>query len=158
LSRENLRYFEDFLLFLRNSQNQPAPWLEIRHISSFATRGNPGVKPRVLHQPLASNVDVEQLANFCVAVIQGAMLAGKIRVDSRCVESIMEDLLSHLKRYVRVPRAPRKRVAKHHHAKQPTASPKALVPTTIAELQDWSATKDLMEDHHNDPTRPENEV
>jgi hypothetical protein len=58
---------------------------------------------------LASIVDVEQLANFCVAVIQGAMLAGKIRVDSRCVERILEDLLSHLERYVRVPTAPRKR-------------------------------------------------
>jgi len=58
---------------------------------------------------LASIVDVEQLWNFCVSFIQGAMLAGKIRVDSRCVERILEDLLSHLKRYVRVPTAPRKR-------------------------------------------------
>ena len=43
-----------FYFFSGNSQNQSAPWLEIRHISSSATRGNPGVKPRVLHQPLAS--------------------------------------------------------------------------------------------------------
>lgn len=42
-----------FLLFLGNSQNQSAPWLEICHVSSSAARGNQGVKPRVLQHALA---------------------------------------------------------------------------------------------------------
>jgi TetR/AcrR family transcriptional regulator, transcriptional repressor for nem operon len=54
---------------------------------------------------LSSTVDVEQLANFCVAVIQGAMLTGKASRNSRCVETVFEDLLSHLKRYVKTPAA-----------------------------------------------------
>ncbi len=55
---------------------------------------------------LANNVDVEQLANFCVAIIQGGILIGKIRGNCRCVESTFEDLLSHLRRYAKVPTAP----------------------------------------------------
>ena len=58
---------------------------------------------------LSSAADVEQLANFCVATIQGALLTGKARRNCRCVESIFEDLLMHLKRYVKGPTAPRKR-------------------------------------------------
>src|SRR5262249_44083160 len=41
---------------------------------------------------LSSDVDVEQLANFCIAVIQGAMLAGRIGRNCRRVEGVFEDL------------------------------------------------------------------
>lgn len=82
---------------------------------------------------LANDADVEQLANFCVAVIQGAMLTGKIRGNCRSVESTFEDLLSHLKSYVRVPTAPKKR---NRRIKQPSALPKAPVPRSVVELHD----------------------
>lgn len=58
---------------------------------------------------LSSTADVEQLANFCVATIQGAMLTGKIRRNCGCVENVFEDLLQHLKCYARV-RAASKRL------------------------------------------------
>jgi len=66
---------------------------------------------------LASNVDAKQLANFCVAVIQGAMLIGRIGRDCRRVEVVLEDLLSHLKRCAKVPTAPRKRLARNPRPK-----------------------------------------
>jgi TetR/AcrR family transcriptional regulator, transcriptional repressor for nem operon len=96
---------------------------------------------------LASNVDVERLSNFCVTVIQGAMLTGKIRLDVRCVESIFEDLLNHLKRYVRVPTAPKKRLSRDRRAKQLSAMPKPPVPTTVVELSDSQSAGDPSEDH-----------
>lgn len=59
---------------------------------------------------LSSTADVEQLANLCVATVQGAMLTGKARRESRCVENVFEDLLSHLKRYAEVPTPQKKRL------------------------------------------------
>jgi TetR/AcrR family transcriptional repressor of nem operon len=41
----------------------------------------------------------EQLAEFCVAAMQGAMLVGKVRRDSQAVARIFEDVLVHLSRY-----------------------------------------------------------
>lgn len=107
---------------------------------------------------LANDVDVEQLANFCVAIIQGAMLTGKIRGTCRCVESTFEDLLSHLKSYVRVPIAPKKRLGGNRRVKQPSALPKAPVPTTVVELHDSQNPAETLENHLVDQSRPANEV
>lgn len=85
---------------------------------------------------LANDVDVEQLANFCVAIIQGAMLTGKIRGNCRCVESTFEDLLSHLKRYAKVPTAPGKRLGRRRTLLQPSTLPKTPAPTTVVKLHD----------------------
>ena len=48
---------------------------------------------------LLPTVDEEQLAEFCVAAMQGAMLLGKVRRDSQAVAKIFADLSMHLKRY-----------------------------------------------------------
>jgi TetR/AcrR family transcriptional regulator, transcriptional repressor for nem operon len=48
---------------------------------------------------LLPSADVEQLAEFCVAAMQGAMLIGKVRRDVRAVARIFEDLSMHLGRY-----------------------------------------------------------
>ena len=107
---------------------------------------------------LANNADVEQLANFCVAIIQGAMLIGKIRGNCRCVESTFEDLLSHLKRYEKVATAPRKRLDGDRHPKQLPISPKTPAPTTVVELHDSQNPGDSAENNPVDPCRPEDEV
>ena len=94
---------------------------------------------------LANDVDVEQLANFCVAVIQGAMLTGKVRRNCRSVESTFKDLLSHLKRYARIPAVPRKRLARDRYPKQPTMLAKAPASTTVVELHDLQNPRDSVE-------------
>lgn len=43
--------------------------------------------------------DHEQLAEFCVATMQGAMLIGKVRRNPRTVTKLFEDLSAHLSRY-----------------------------------------------------------
>jgi TetR/AcrR family transcriptional regulator, transcriptional repressor for nem operon len=48
---------------------------------------------------LLPSADEEQLAEFCVATMQGAMLIGKVRRDSRTVARIFLDLSMHLNRY-----------------------------------------------------------
>lgn len=48
---------------------------------------------------LLRTADQEQLAEFCVATIQGAMLIGKVRRNSSIVKRIFEDLWMHLGRY-----------------------------------------------------------
>lgn len=48
---------------------------------------------------LLRTTDQEQLAEFCVATIQGAMLIGKVRRNSRAVKRIFADLSMHLSRY-----------------------------------------------------------
>lgn len=48
---------------------------------------------------LLRTADHEQLAEFCVATIQGAMLIGKVRRNSRTVKGIFADLSMHLNRY-----------------------------------------------------------
>lgn len=85
---------------------------------------------------LASNADVEQMANFCVAVIQGAMLVGRIGRDCRRVEVVFEDLLSHLNRYVKVPTATRKRIGGNRRENHLLTLPKALAHTTVVGLHD----------------------
>ncbi len=49
---------------------------------------------------LAADADEEQLANFCVATLQGAMLMGKVQRSSHPVETTIRAALDHLERYV----------------------------------------------------------
>lgn len=59
---------------------------------------------------LAKNVSVQLLADFCIATVQGAMLLGKVRKDSRPVEMTVQEALAHLKGYsVAQNHTPRKR-------------------------------------------------
>ena len=94
---------------------------------------------------LASNADVEQLAHFSVAIMQGAMLVGKIRGDCNCVESMFEDLLGHLKRYVRVPTSPRKRLDRDRHEKTSVTLPKVPASTTAVGLHDSQNAREFGE-------------
>jgi TetR/AcrR family transcriptional repressor of nem operon len=55
-------------------------------------------------QRLSAEADEEKLADFCVAAIQGAMLMGKVKRDSRTVETTIAETLAHLKRYAAVPK------------------------------------------------------
>jgi len=48
---------------------------------------------------LLPKADEEQLAELYVASLQGAMLVGKVRRDSRSAKGIFEDLAMHLSRY-----------------------------------------------------------
>src|SRR6266849_5016105 len=48
---------------------------------------------------LAKKAGEEQLADFCIATIQGAMLMGKIKRSSQTVETTVREALAHLKRY-----------------------------------------------------------
>jgi TetR/AcrR family transcriptional regulator, transcriptional repressor for nem operon len=95
---------------------------------------------------LARDVDVEQLANFCVAIIQGAMLTGKIRGNVRSLESTFEDLLSHLKRYSLAPAAPRKRLGKNDGRKRLFTLANPPEPTTVVESYDSGNREDSPED------------
>ena len=52
---------------------------------------------------LAKEANEKQLAELCVATVQGAMLLGKVRRNAQPVEATFRELLAHLKRYV-VPR------------------------------------------------------
>jgi AcrR family transcriptional regulator len=54
---------------------------------------------------ISKRVDEGQLADYCIAVAQGAMLMGKVKRDSRLVEAAMQEALSHLKTYLAKPRA-----------------------------------------------------
>ncbi len=56
------------------------------------------------HRRLQKDVNVDQMADFCIATIQGAMLMGKIKQSSRPVETTIREALSHLKRYVAIPK------------------------------------------------------
>ena len=48
---------------------------------------------------LSQTAEEEQLSEFCVAVVQGAMLIGKVRRESRSVESLFEEVTAHLKQF-----------------------------------------------------------
>ena len=55
---------------------------------------------------LDPRVREDQLAEFCHAVIQGAMLLGKVRRSSELVERITREAFAHVKQYARVAREP----------------------------------------------------
>src|SRR6516165_1952780 len=46
---------------------------------------------------LARDAKEEQMADFCIATIQGAMLLGKIKRNSQPVESTVREAMAHLK-------------------------------------------------------------
>jgi TetR/AcrR family transcriptional repressor of nem operon len=48
---------------------------------------------------LAKNARAQLLADFCIATIQGAMLVGKVKKNSRPVEATVRETLAHLKGY-----------------------------------------------------------
>lgn len=48
---------------------------------------------------LLPTTDKEQVAEFCVAAMQGAMLIGKVRRNSQTAARIFDDLMLRLKRY-----------------------------------------------------------
>ena len=45
---------------------------------------------------LSRGVNEQQLAEFCVAVIQGAILVGKVRGESEAVENVLNEVTNHL--------------------------------------------------------------
>jgi AcrR family transcriptional regulator len=55
---------------------------------------------------LSQDAQEEQLASFCVATLQGAMLLGKVQRSSRPVEAAIREALDQLQRYVVVSRDP----------------------------------------------------
>ena len=48
---------------------------------------------------LSQDANEEQLANFSIATIQGAMLLGKIKRNSQLAEAIVYEAVAHLKRH-----------------------------------------------------------
>jgi hypothetical protein len=48
---------------------------------------------------LVEKADEDSMADFCIAMIQGAMLMGKVKRNSRLVETTTREALAHLKRY-----------------------------------------------------------
>ena len=48
---------------------------------------------------LAKKANEEVLADFCIATIQGGMLMGKIKRDSRPVEIAVREGMTHLRRF-----------------------------------------------------------
>ena len=48
---------------------------------------------------LSPEANEEQMADFCMATIQGAMLLGKIKRNSQTAETIVRETLAHLKHY-----------------------------------------------------------
>jgi TetR/AcrR family transcriptional regulator, transcriptional repressor for nem operon len=48
---------------------------------------------------LSHDANEEQMADFCIATIQGAMLLGKIKRNSQTVETAVREALAHLKHY-----------------------------------------------------------
>src|SRR6266851_4396913 len=51
---------------------------------------------------LDANAQEEQLADFCLATMQGAMLMGKVKRSSELVESVVREAVALLKHYARV--------------------------------------------------------
>src|SRR5215472_10414577 len=49
---------------------------------------------------LSQDTNEEQLANFCVATLQGAMLLGKVQRSSRPVEAAIREALEQVQRYI----------------------------------------------------------
>jgi len=54
---------------------------------------------------LSKDANEDRLADFCIATVQGAMLLGRIKRDSRPVDAIVEEALAHTKRYAAAARA-----------------------------------------------------
>jgi TetR/AcrR family transcriptional repressor of nem operon len=61
---------------------------------------------------ILASADEDALAEFCIATVQGAMLVGKIKRNSRTVEATVREALSHL-RHLAATTAPHKSSASH---------------------------------------------
>jgi AcrR family transcriptional regulator len=48
---------------------------------------------------LINEANEDQLADYCIAAVQGAMLLGKVRRDSDVAERVVRETLAHLKRW-----------------------------------------------------------
>jgi TetR/AcrR family transcriptional repressor of nem operon len=48
---------------------------------------------------ISATVDERELADFCMAVAQGAMLVGKVKRDSQMVEATFREAIAHLRAY-----------------------------------------------------------
>ena len=53
---------------------------------------------------LAKDAREDQLADFCIAAVQGAMLMGKIQRSSHVAEASIHEALKHLRRYAITPK------------------------------------------------------
>ena len=53
---------------------------------------------------LSRDANEDQLAGYCIATIQGAMLMGKIQRSSELAETTIREALAHLKRYAVPPK------------------------------------------------------
>ncbi len=53
---------------------------------------------------LARQASAENMADFCIATIQGAMLMGKIKRSSQTVETTVQEAVAHLKSYLVKPK------------------------------------------------------
>jgi AcrR family transcriptional regulator len=53
---------------------------------------------------LAKDAKEDQLADFCIAAVQGAMLMGKIQRSSQVAEASLQEALKHLRRYAIKPK------------------------------------------------------
>jgi TetR/AcrR family transcriptional repressor of nem operon len=53
---------------------------------------------------LSSDADEGRMADFSLAILEGALLLGKVKRDSRPVEATIKEALIHLKRYVVIPK------------------------------------------------------
>ena len=60
---------------------------------------------------LSEDANEDQMADFCIATVQGAMLLGKIKRNSQTVETTVREALAHLKGYV--PRSPLRTSSAH---------------------------------------------
>jgi len=52
---------------------------------------------------LVETADEEAMADFCIAMIQGAMLLGKVKRHGRLVDTTIREALTHLKHYSAAP-------------------------------------------------------
>ena len=55
---------------------------------------------------LSKGANEDLMADFCIATIQGAMLMGKIKRNSKTAEGTVREALAHLKRYAVVTKQP----------------------------------------------------
>lgn len=53
---------------------------------------------------LAKDAKEDQLADFCIATVQGAMLMGKVQRSSKVAETTIREAMSHLRRYAVPPK------------------------------------------------------
>jgi TetR/AcrR family transcriptional regulator, transcriptional repressor for nem operon len=53
---------------------------------------------------LVEEANEDSMADFCIALIQGVMLMGRVRRNSQPSESTIQETLAHLKRYAATPK------------------------------------------------------